>query len=142
MIEKQTRFQKNINNIDFKMIRTDKKFWIKIAPAVRISKPSNLHISLNNEIYNWDIFNKDGIESHEIFFEGYDCNPSFYLNSRNDKYRIDFKNIGIKIILIKNTHKQENYIKKYCSCFSTTSSCWAKAIYYTSRPDKTPFNEM
>ncbi len=142
MIENQTRFHKIINNIEFRIIRTDDKCWIKVAPLVRVSMPSSLHFILNDECYNWDIYDKKGIETYEIFFEGSNCNPSFYLNSEGKNYRIDFNDDGIKINSIIDIHKQDNYIKENCNCNSSDSSCWAKAVYYTSRPDKPPFDEM
>jgi hypothetical protein len=141
MIDNRKRFLKSINNIEFKMLRINRKCWIKIEPSFRVSIHSTIHFKMNNESYEWDVFNKDGIESHEIFFEGYDCNPSFYLISDNN-YRIDFKDNDIKIVLIKNKHNLKEYIEKYCNCNSKQSYCWAKSLYHTSRPDKPPFDEM
>ncbi len=142
MNEDQIRFSKIINNIEFKMIRIDDKFWIKVAPLVRVFIPSILQFILNDECYSWDIYDKNGIEAHEIFFEGSNCNPSFYLNSEEKIYRIDFNSGGIKVISLNDIHNKDDYIKEKCNCKSSNSSCWAKAVYYTSRPDKPPFDEM
>ena len=142
MNENTNRFNKIINNIEFKMIRSDDKCWIKVVPLVRISKPTSIHLLLNDEYYNWDIYDENGIESHKIYFEGFNINPSFYLRTGKNSYRIDFKNKGIEVIPIKENHKKEIYLKKNCNYKSSKSSCWAKAVYYTSRPDKPPFNDM
>jgi hypothetical protein len=110
MTEKLTRFNTIINNIEFKMLRKDDNCWIKVIPLVRTSTPSNLHIILNDEYHHWDIYDENGREAHEIYFEGVGITPS--------------------------------YIKENCNCNSSQASCWAKAVFYTSRPDKSPFDEM
>ena len=138
----QTRFHKTINKIEFKMIRSNEKCWIKVVPLVRKSKSSSICFILNNEDFHWDIYDENGSEAHEIYFEGIDINPSFYLKSLDNCYRIDFKKEGIKIITIPKSHKQDSYIEENCNLVSPKSSCWAKAVYYTSRPDKPPFDEM
>ena len=142
MAENQTRFQKIINNIEFRMIRSNEKCWIKVVPLVRKSKSSSICFILNNEYFHWDIYDENGSETHEIYFEGIDINPSFYLKSGDKCYRIDFEKDGINIIAIHKSHKQDIYIKENCNHISPKSSCWAKAVYYTSRPDKPPFDEM
>jgi hypothetical protein len=142
MIENKTRYHNKLNDIEFRMIRKDEKCWIKIVPLIRESIPSSLHLILNNEFYSWDIYDKNGRESHEIFFEGVNTIPSFYLKSDENCYRIDCKYDSIKVIKIRNNHKQDIYIKENCNCLSPQASCWAKDIYFTSRPDKSPFDEM
>ena len=138
----QTRFHKTINNIEFKMIRSNEKCWIKVVPLARKSKPSSICFILNNEDFHWDIYDENGSEAHEIYFEGIDIDPCFYLKSGDKCYRIDFEKDGIKIITIPKSYKQDIYIKENCNLKSLKSSCWAKAVYYTSRPDKPPFDEM
>ena len=142
MTETITRFNIIINNIEFKMIRKDDYCWIKAVPLIRVSIPSSLHIILNDEYHHWDIYDENGREAHEIYFEGLNSNPSFYLKSGENCYRIDCDNDNIKVIPITEKHKLDSYIKENCNCTSSQVSCWAKAIYYTSRPDKPPFNEM
>jgi len=137
-----TLFNTIIDNIEFKMIRKDNKCWIKAVPIDRISKPSSIHFILDNEYYYWDIYDENGREAHEIYYEGYKSDPSFYLKSGKNCYKIDFKCDGIKVLKIKKNHKQDVYIKENCNCKSSQSNCWAKAVYYTSRPDKPPFDEM
>ena len=141
MIEEPIRFKGIINNIEFKMMRKGDKCWIKVVPLIRESTPSSLYILLNNEYYHWDIYDKNGREAHEIYFEGTECIPCFYLKSGENCYQIDCDN-NIKVIPITEDHIQDSYIKEKCCCNSPQASCWAKAVYYTSRHDKPPFNEM
>ena len=124
------------------MIREEDSCWIKAVPLTRISTPSSLHIILNDEYHHWDVYDENGREAHEIYFEGINCNPSFYLKSGENRYRIDCNDDGIKVTLITETHKLDSYIKEKCNCSSSQASCWAKAVYYTSRPDKPPFDEI
>ena len=142
MTEKLTRFNTIINNIEFKMIRKDDNCWIKVVPLIRVSIPSSLHLILNDEYHHWDVYDENGIEAHEIYFEGFESTPSFYLKSGDNCYRIDCGNDDIKVIPITESHTPERYIKEKCYCNSSRASCWAKAVYYTSRPDKPPFDEM
>jgi len=113
-----------------------------ITPLKRKSKPSSLHIILNNEQYSFNVYDKDGLESDKIYFKGYEITPSFYLKSQEQCFRVDFKSNKINILPINESHVMEIYIKNYCSFISPQSSCWAVAKYYTSRPEKPPFNEM
>jgi hypothetical protein len=142
MTETIARFQTTIENIEIKMIKSNDKCWIKISPIVRKYKHSNLRFILNNESYNFEIYDKNGIESREIYFEGVNCKPCFCLFSDDKKYRIDFNKEGIKINSLIKTIKLKDYLEKKCKIKSINSSCWAKAVYYTSRPDKPPFDEM
>ena len=142
MVEEQLRYNTIINNIEFRMLRTNERCWIKVVPLVRISLKSSLQFILNDEFYNWDVYDENGIESHEIFFEAEKCNPSFYLIIEKKFYRIDFNKDGINVISIDAIHNKNEYIKEKCNCKSIKSSCWAKSVYHTSRPDKSPFNEM
>jgi len=142
MTEELTRFKKIINNIEFRMIRKDEKCWIKVVPLIRVSIPSSLHLILNNEYHHWDIYDENGREAHEIYFEGIESIPCFYLRSGENCYQIDCDNENIKVIPITEDHIQDSYIKENCCCNSPRASCWAKAVYYTSRPDKPPFDEM
>lgn len=142
MSKNLTRFHTVINNIDIKMIRENDKCWIKVVPLIQVSIPSRLHLILNDEYYNWDIYDESGREAYKIYFKGFKSTPSFYLKSDKNCYRIDCKNDRIKVIPITEVHKQDSYIKENCHCISSLASCWAKAVYYTSRPDKPPFDEM
>ena len=142
MDEKRKRFSETVNDIEFRMIREGGKSWIKIVPLIQLSKSSILHLILNDEHHNWEIYDKDGRESHEVYFEGSKTNPNFYLQSKEDCFKISFDANGIKVNPINEDHTLDKYLKKYCSCNSSDATCWAKAVYYTSRPDKPPFNEM
>jgi hypothetical protein len=142
MKESRNKFLKIIGNIEIKMIIRNEKCWIKISPMVRKYIQSNLKFILNDEIYNFEIYDKNGIESHEIYFEGEKCNPSFCLISEEKRYRIDFNQSSIKIKSLTGINKLKDYLKEKCNIKSINSSCWAKAVYYTSRPDKSPFDEM
>lgn len=135
-------FNTIINNIEFNMIRQKDKCWVKVVPLKRKSNPSSLHIILNDEHYHWDLYDKDGKENHKIYFKGEKSFPSFYLKSGDDCYRIDCYNDGIKVITITGDHILDKYLKENCFCNSTQASCWAKSVYFTSRPDKKPFDKM
>ena len=124
------------------MIKKNDNIWIKIVPLIRVSIPSSLHLILNDEYHHWDIYDENGREAHEIYFEGINITPSFYLKSGENCYRIDCDYDGIKVISITKTHNPDSYIKENCNCTPSQASCWAKAVYYTSRPDKPPFDEM
>ena len=142
MTEKYSKSNIIINDIEFKMIREDNKCWIKIEPIKRVSSPTSLHIILNGENHRWDIYDESGTEAHEIYFEGQESNPSFYLKSGENSFRIDCDKNGIKVISINDAHELKKYVKENCHCISSQSSCWAKDVHYTSRPDKPPFDEM
>jgi hypothetical protein len=140
MNKTRKRYQKIIENIEINMILETDNIWIKIIPIVRTYIHSNLSFILNDEYYNFEIYDKEGIESHQFYFEGKDCNPSFILNVGEKNFRMDFKGINIKIVTINNKFK--DYIKNYCNLKSSDSNCWAKSVYFTSRPDKFPFDEI
>lgn len=142
MTEKYTWLNTIINKIEFNMMRKGDKCWIKAVPLIRVSIPSSLHIILNDEYHHWDVYDKDGTEAHKIYFGGEKCEPSFYLKSGENSYRIDCNSDKIKVIHITEKHSRDSYIKENCNCISPQASCWAKNVYYTSRPDKPPFNEM
>ena len=142
MTKKQKRFSKITKDIEFRMISENDSCWIKVVPLKRISLPSRLHLIINDENYDFDIYDKDRKEDHEIYFEGLRCTPCFYLKSGEDRYKINCDNNGIKIIPITESHTLKGYLKKNCNCKSSQATCWAKAVSYTSRPDKPPFNEM
>ena len=142
MTEKYTRFDTTINDIEFIMIRKDDNCWIKAVPLNHLSTPSSLHIILNGEDHHWDVYDENGQEAHKIYFEGYKSTPSFYLKSGQNRFRIDCNVDDIKVIPITETHTLDTYLKDSCYCISSQASCYAKTIYYTSRPDKPPFNEM
>ena len=97
---------------------------------------------LNGEEYHWDVYNKSGEESHKIYFKGYNTSPCFYLKSGKNRYRIYCDNDDIKMFPITEAHWIDEYLKDYCSCKSSTASCWAIALGYTSRPENYPFNEI
>jgi hypothetical protein len=142
MAEKYTRFNTTIKDIDFRMIRKDGNCWIKAVPITQLSTPSSLHIILNGREHHWDIYDESGRDKHIVYFEGYKSLPSFYLKSEQNCYKIDCDYDSIKILPITETHKMNIYIKDKCSCISSKASCWAVAIYTTSRGEKPPFNEM
>ena len=134
--------KKQIIDIEFIMLREDKKCWIKIIPIKQKSKHSIIYINLNNEEHQWNIYDINGRDNYKIYFEGYQIKPCFYLKSDGMNYKISFENDDIKIknILIKSDIK--NYLKDNCNFISANASCWAVAIYMTSRMEKRPFNNM
>jgi len=142
MTEEYNWYNSIIKNIEFNMILMEDKCWIKVVPLKRKSIPSSLHIILNDEYHQWDIYDKDGKENHRIYFKGENSCPSFYLKSGENRYKIDCDKEGIKVIPITEAHTLDNYLRKNCFCNSSKSSCWAKSVYFTSRPDKPPFDKM
>lgn len=124
------------------MMRKSNHCWIKVVPVARMSTPSSIHLTLNGEEYHFDIYDKSGQEAHEVYFEGHKCKPSFYLKSQENSFRIDFRDKEIKKIPITKNHKFDTYVRDNCSCKSSDASCWAAAVYYTKRRDKSPFDEM
>lgn len=79
IITTYNRCNTKIDNIEFKMIRKEDNCWIKVVPIKRKSTSSSLHIIINGKEYNFDIYDKNGIEAHRIYFKGYKILPSFYL---------------------------------------------------------------
>jgi len=65
--EKYKMLNKTVNNIEFKMLRKGKECWIKIIPSSMRSDQTGLHIILNDEKYSFDIYDKHGNETHNIF---------------------------------------------------------------------------
>jgi hypothetical protein len=124
------------------MMRKNDHCWIKAVPINRMSTLSSLHIILNGEEHHWDVYDKSGREAHEIYFEGHKSTPSFYLKSGENCFRIDCGHDDIKTIPITQTHKFDTYMKDNCCCVSSNASCWAVAVYFTKRRDKSPFDEM
>lgn len=142
MSEEYTWFNTIIKDIEFIMIRKDEKYWIKAVPLKRKSDPSSLHVIVNDEYHNWDIYDKEGKETYKIYFKGKNISPSFYLKSGVNCYQIKCDKDGIKVIQISENHSLDNYVKEKCYYNSSQVSCWAKSVYYTSRPDKPPFDKM
>ena len=142
MTEDYNWFTTIIENIEFNMIRKEDKCWIKAVPLKRISIPSSLHIILNDEYHHWDIYDENGKEAYKIYFKGENSYPCFYLKSRKNCYRVICDKDGIKVIQITENHKQDKHVKEKCYCNSSQASCWAKSVYFTSRPDKPPFDKM
>ena len=142
MVDDYLRSNVKINDIEFKILRKKDDCWIKIEPIKRESLPSNLHIILNGEKHHWDIYDTSGREAHKIYFKGNKCIPSFYLRSGEKCYRVDCANDKIHVCPINETHTMDDYMNENCNCISSEAYCWATAIYYTSRPEKSPFNEM
>ena len=142
MTAEHTIFNTIINDIEFKMMRKEEYCWIKVEPFNRTSAPSSIHFILNGEDHHWDIYDKNGKEANKVYFKGFKSAPSFYLKSGENFYRVDCNFDNIKVLPITKSHKMEDYIKNKCDCISSQASCWAVDIYYTSRPDKHPFNLM
>ena len=142
MTKEQYWFNTIIKDIEFRMIREHDKCWIKVVPLKRKSIPSSLHIILNNEYHHWDIYDKDGKENHIIYFKGERICPSFYLKCGNNSYIFNFENQGIKSIPITEEHNIDKFLKQNCYFNSPQATCWGKSVYFTSRPDKPPFDEM
>jgi len=140
--EKYEMFIKTVNNIEFKMLRKDKDCWIKIIPSSIKSDPASLHIILNNQEYQLDIYDQHGNEKHNIFLKGEKIEPSFYINSSQCFFRVDCKNTGIKIVQINEKHKTDEYLKNNCSFTSPQTVLWAVNVFYTKTPDKPPFDIM
>jgi hypothetical protein len=142
MNDSSKRYQKIFNNINLNMILKGDMIWIKISPIRRNYFSTILFFILNDESYNYEIYDKNGFEANEFYFEGKNCNPCFFLIINDKNYRISFNNKGIKLEKIKIIENNDDYIKKNCNNNSLKCSCWGKAVYHTSRPDKAPFNEM
>lgn len=135
-------FKKRIKDVEFIMLRDDSKCWIKIIPTLQKSAHTIIHFMLNDEQYTWDIYDKNGRNSHKIYFKGLDIEPCFYIKIEVEEYKIHFYN---KDIEIKKILKKENiidYLIKNCNCISSNVSIWAVAIYMTSRKEKIPFCYM
>lgn len=141
MNKKEKRFKITEKNIEFKMIRQNNNCWIKITPLKPLSVPTILHICLNNEHYSWEIYDSNGKEKHKIYFEGHDCNPIFFLNIGKNNFKFKFNLNSIDFIKIKKPFKLE-FLRRNYNCISPKANCWAKDVFYTSRPDKYPFDEM
>jgi hypothetical protein len=124
------------------MLRKDNFCWIKIEPLKQISSTSSIHIILNGEVYNWDVYDETNKVVYIIYFKGINCEPCFYLKTNDKSFRIECNYNEIKIYPITSPNLLKTYIKEYCSCKSSDASCWAKSLYNTSRPDKTPFDLM
>lgn len=124
------------------MLRKDRWCWIKVEPIKQMSFPSSLHIILNGEEHHWDIYDESKRVVHIVYFKGFNCTPFFYLKSKDKSFRIKCNYEGIKVLPIVDSHSMDAYLKYNCSCKSSNASCWAKSLYYTSRPDKTPFDLM
>lgn len=97
---------------------------------------------VNSEKYHWELYDRTGIEAHTIYFKGYQCTPRFYIKRGEDCYRIDCGFEEIKVFPITEPHIMNSYIKEKCHCTSPQALCWAKALYYTSKPDKPPFDML
>jgi len=136
------KFYSTIDDIDLKILRKDNWCWIKVEPIKQMSSPSSLHIILNDEEHHWDIYDESKKVAHIVYFKGINCIPCFYLKSGDKCFRVDFGLKGIKVVSIDVSHRIDAYLKKNCFCKSSEASCWAKSVYYTSRPDKTPFDLM
>lgn len=99
------------------MIRKDDNCWIKVIPTVQQSIPTTLYINVNDTEHQWDIYDKSGREKHNIYFEGYRIEPSFYLRSRDNCYRIDCNYKSINVHPIDKKHKMNIYLKKQGSLY-------------------------
>lgn len=133
---------KIVNNVEFKMLRKGKECWIKIVPSFRSSNPTSIYIILNGEKYNLDIYDKNGNETHNVFFKGINITPSFYIKSEGNCFRVDCKNNDIKIIRANEEYNIEDYLKNNCSYNSPQTVLWAVNVFYTKTPDKPPFDMM
>jgi len=141
MNEQEKRFKIIKENIEFKMIRQNSNCWIKITPLKPLSVQTELHFYLNNEYFSWEIYDNEGKEKHIIYFEGFDCNPIFFLNTGTNGFKVKFDLNSIDFINIKKPFNQE-FLKRKFNCISSKANCWAKDVFYTSRPDRYPFDEM
>ena len=137
-----TRYNTKIDNIEFKMIRKEDNIWIKVEPIKRKSISSSLHIILNRKEYNFEIYDINGTEANRIYLKGYKILPSFYLIFGKKSFRVDCKLNEIIILPITEVHEMKNYLEENCNISSLNALCWAVAVYYTSRPEKPPFDEM
>jgi hypothetical protein len=140
--EKFKLFKITIDDIEFKMMRKGNMCWIKTTPITQQSKPSSLHIFLNGVKHNWNIYDESGRDFHNIYFKGCNINPSFYLKSGKECFRIKFDKSDIKVYNITENHKLNLYLENNCKCNSSQASCWAIAIYNTSSPEESPFDLM
>jgi len=141
MSENYLKLIETIKDIDFKMIRKNEKCWIKIEPIKRNSVHSTIFIFINGEEHHWDIYDQNGSEKHIVYFEGESVNPCFFIKSEKCQFTVAFaKNIKINTKL--KVENIDDFLKNNCNCISQKVTCWAKDLFITSRPDKSPFNEM
>ena len=131
---------KKINDIEVKMLRENEKCFIKIVPIIQKSTPKKLFIIINGDEHQWDIYDQNGRGSHKIYLKGHEIKPCFYLLDGDEHFRI-LCNID-KINVYKNSEKHNINLFLKDNCISSKVSCWAVAIYTTSRKEKLPFCDM
>ena len=141
-MSKNISVDKKIHDIEIKMLRENENCFIKIVPIIQKSTQKKLFIMINCNDHQWDIYDQNGRDSHKIYLKGHKIKPCFYLLDGDESFRI-LCNID-KINIYKNSgeHNIQFFLKDNCNCISSKVSCWAVAIYMTSRKEKSPFCYM
>jgi len=128
--------EKNIGDVNIKMLRRGKECFIKISPQKQKGGFSKIFVNLNGEIHEWEIYDKNSNQSHNIYFKGNNVKPIFYLKIEDKGKILELGFENEKII-------QREIIKtNFEKIVSSDSTCWATAIFYSKRPDKPPFDQM
>lgn len=142
-MSKNYKYIKNkIRDIEVTMLRENQDCWIKILPTKNNSQISTIHIMINNEEYHWELYDKDGKDAHKIYLKGNQIEPCFYLEIGDDKYSINFFYDKIVIKKIIKNYDHISYLRENYNFQSNNVSCWAVAIYMTSRKEEKPFCDM
>jgi hypothetical protein len=133
---------KKINDIQIKMLREKEKCYIKIIPLNQKSTQKKIIIKINGEKHQWDIYDKNGRESHKIYLKGQKIEPCFYLINTTNSYRIVCNKKDINIKKLSKENKNKVLQKNIFDCISQDVECWGVKIYMTSRAEKSPFCYM
>jgi hypothetical protein len=142
MSETNIFINKKINDIEIKMLRENEKCFIKIEPIKKKSNPKKIIIIINGEEHQWDVYDKNGRESHKIYLKGKQITPFFYLKDHNERYLIICNIDDINLLKISEEHNIRNFLRNKYNNISHNASCWAISIYKTSRKEKYPFYYM
>jgi hypothetical protein len=139
MTLKNIFINKKINDIQINMLREKEKCYIKIIPLTQKSSPKKLFITINGEKYNWEIYDKNGKDSHRIYLKGQQIEPCFYMIDSKNLYKIFCKKNDIDIKKLSKENKNKIFEKDINNCISSDITCWGVNIYMTSRKEKSPF---
>ncbi len=131
---------KKINDIEIKILRENEECYIKIVPVNHKSTPKKIFICINNENYNWDIYDQNGRDMHKIYLKGKEIEPCFYLIDQKETYEIICK--LNKIIVNKISNNNGFHVEYKNNCISSKVTFWGVNTYRTSRKEKSPFIYM
>ena len=142
MSEKPILINKKINDLEIKMLRKNQDCYIKIEPITQKSNPKILIIMINGEKHQFDIYDKNGRESHKIYLKGNMVTPCFYILDDEIYFKILCNNNDIIVTKKSKEYNNKFNLSEIYNCISTKISCWAVNIYMTSRTEKPPFCDM